>query len=628
MKKIISVILCLTMFLTLAVPAFAEKNEPSASAVPFLQTENNAEQYPIVFVTGIGQTWSYIKNEDGTPKETRADGSPGYYNLFYADADGLMNSPEAVKAMAKVVFQLLFSFAFDHNFVKTEDAETIIKTLFKYNTIDEKGRLDPAVVTPYYNAPVSRLPQEDRERIFRSIPCQDIISGMEDRVFCYTYSSFSFLYNDADGLDALINDVVFKYCNTDKVVLIPMSMGAAVVNAYLDAYGTKGQVARVVSVVGCWDGSDIMADLIEKNYNPEANELIYNGVISELIGAPWGYLVNLLLRCMPREQLRGIISNVLDAFIDVMVLHTPTMLALVPSDRYRAIRETALAGNDLAYIRVQTDRYFAAQSNLKERFYDLNKNYGVEFYFLSGYNLAFGGSDNSSYSFFGLLDSASKTNSDEIINIESTSPGATAVTAGSAFADSYTATAPVCTNKSHNHISPDRTVDASTCYYPDRSWFFEGQKHELENNNTALALALSIALGRIKSIDDCKDTFPQFNGSRDVKRLVRDYIPALNNYIYLYSADAERAEYVAKAKSALEKAYSMMKCTINNRESDDAVIQDTYDVLCEIGVYEQTEESSSWLDDTFDKVLENMNDTVYNTVGAQGYADLILNLFK
>jgi hypothetical protein len=42
-----------------------------------------------------------------------------------------------------------------------------------------------------------------------------------------------------------------------------MSMGAAVVNAYFDLYPEADEVARVVSIVGAWDGSDVVADLIE-----------------------------------------------------------------------------------------------------------------------------------------------------------------------------------------------------------------------------------------------------------------------------------------------------------------------------------------------------------------------------
>ena len=35
----------------------------------------------------------------------------------------------------------------------------------------------------------------------------------------------------------------------------------------------------------------------------------------------------------------------------------------------------------------------------------------------------------------------------------------------------------VCTDPTHNHLSPSQTVDASTCYLPENTWFVDGQFH-------------------------------------------------------------------------------------------------------------------------------------------------------
>ena len=53
-----------------------------------------------------------------------------------------------------------------------------------------------------------------------------------------------------------------------------MSMGASVVSAYLHDYGTKGRVDKVVSIVGAWEGSNVIADLIDLAY-AEAKDLCY-----------------------------------------------------------------------------------------------------------------------------------------------------------------------------------------------------------------------------------------------------------------------------------------------------------------------------------------------------------------
>ena len=68
-------------------------------------------------------------------------------------------------------------------------------------------------------------------------------------------------------------------CRKVYVVLVPMSMGASVVTAYMDAYPTveENHIRRVVSIVGAWDGSDVVADLLTQQYCDNSADLFYNG---------------------------------------------------------------------------------------------------------------------------------------------------------------------------------------------------------------------------------------------------------------------------------------------------------------------------------------------------------------
>ena len=55
-------------------------------------------------------------------------------------------------------------------------------------------------------------------------------------------------------------------------------MGASVVSAYLYNYPdvADNHVRRVVSIVGCWQGSDIIYDLVTQNYVENSADLFYN----------------------------------------------------------------------------------------------------------------------------------------------------------------------------------------------------------------------------------------------------------------------------------------------------------------------------------------------------------------
>ncbi|MGN0634796.1 MAG: hypothetical protein ACI4I5_01100 [Acutalibacteraceae bacterium] len=611
MKKIVSVLLVLSMLVALLIPVSAEAETSATQVSAIARIEDTLEpscEYPIIFVTGIGQTWTHLVKKDGSYKKD-IKGEPIEYNLFYVDIKGLFQ-PKAFFATLRFLGEFVGSMILDRNLVRAEDVEALFTGLLHYNIVDENGKLPADVedtVKPY---PLSEYNELDTKNFFRSIPCQDIVPEVgAENIFCFNHPAFSFLYDDADGLHEFIGTVLEKYTDADKVVLVPMSMGAAVTNAYLDRYGDCNEVARVVSIVGAWDGSDVVADLVEKKYASNAPELLYNGIVADLIGEPFGYIVNILLRAFPKATLRDIIDTALTGVVRPLILKTPSMMALVPSSRYEAIEKEYLSGDEWAYIRAQTRPYYEAQKNLQTRLRALEAQ-GMEFYFISGYGLKFGGYSDD-YAFFQFMESAETTNADEIIQISSTAPGATFAP----FDQSLDVKTP--------YTSPDGSVDLSTCFAPDRTWIFHGQKHELEYNNTAIRLAFEIAMGTVTSVAQVADVYPQFNESRDAKRLIRgedNYIIQLTEYIEENEDDPAMAENVAKAQKTLDACMAMMNETHNDREADDAVMDAAFEVLVELGIREAPKTKKTSLGT---KLLRKLNDKVYDIFGAEGFVDAL-----
>ena len=207
------------------------------------------------------------------------------------------------------------------------------------------------------------------------------------------------------------------------------------------------------------------------------------------------------------------------------------------------------------------------------------------------------------------MKSSPTTNSDEIINIDSTAPGTSFVPYGTKFQDTKGRT-----------LSPDGSIDISTCYYKDSTWYFYEQKHELEYNNTALSLALNLATGHVTTVDSCDNPrgeyyYPQFNGARNLKPL-KNYKEDLQRY-----CDETGYVLTKKQKAILAEADAMTKRTVNNVAEDEAVMDKVYNMLLDIGVYE-AEAAPSEAESALNVALKGLNDVIYIVFGAKGFVDI------
>ncbi len=622
MKKVISIILCAAIIISTfaiagATSAFATEEVESMSDVAELAQNNNGSYTPVVFIPGIGQSETYAYKEDGS--------IDSHWNLIGVNTDF---DAKDIVTLAKAAVPLVLTLLVGKNLVSQESLNDLMKVLLKNCVLDENGNPPANVKTPNFQTSVANYEEmygeagkTGKEIFLKRIPCQDLIDEIgAENVFCYNYSAFSYTYKEASGLNDFIKNVVQKETGAEKVILIPMSMGATVVSAYLSEYAAEDDVEKVISIVGAWNGSDVFADLLMLDYDEDAPEMLYNGVIAELVGEPYGNLVNIALRLFPKPVLREFIDEALSALIKELICKTTSFFSLVPYERYDEVAKKWLSGDDMKAIKAETDKYHKAQGELKNTLYNCRDKYGVEFYFICGYNMEFG-QETSDFLFFQFFATSDTTNSDEIIQISSTGVGVTYAPAGKKLAVDYVAKNPVCTDKNHNHISPDGSIDVSTSYFPETTWCFESQTHELTWNDTALELCYAIVYNEIKSVNDSAD-FPQFNESRDVKKLVRDYIPAAkailageNEDVTLTSAQTE------KLTKALADAEAMVERTINDRDEDDKIIKALYDCLVEVGYYNAPSEPSV-LDNVLDFILNALNTVVDAIVGPRGFSDL------
>ncbi len=640
MKKFISIILTIALLIPCAViPASAQQktkvvNRKSDNAeCAFTEGTNSL----VVFVTGIGQSYSYLFDESYIQEGAFEKGTlQDYENYAPLIAEGKYNSrwnlfnsfdeafsdSSTITTIIGAVFELLFSSFIRYNFIDQDKVDKIVRDLFKFNIVDENGNANPRVVTPRYTVPVSEFPgiidengnfeSEAKNRFYSSIPCKDIAlekfgENYEDYLYVFNYNAFSYTSKNVEALHEFVEKILAENkVGAKDIVLVPMSMGASVVTAYMDAYPTVAQnhIRRVVSIVGAWDGSDVVADLLLRRFSDNSADLFYNGLLSDLIGEPWGYLVNIALRLFPKRILRGFVDMALTAIATELFCATPSLCNLIPIDQYDDISHLI----ESPVVKKEADDFQKAKKRLDTTMSKLEAE-GVTFSFISGYGLPFG-AITSDYSAFGFMKSASLTNSDEIINIDSTAPGTSYVTYGTKFEDTE-----------GRELSPDGSLDISTTLRKESSWFFYQQKHELEYNNTAIALALELATGNVKTVSDCDNPdedefyFPQFNGARNLKDYKRSWLPDLERYCKEtgYTLTAEQENILAKAEAMAENP-------INNPEVDEPILQEVHDMLVEIGVY-SPEEEPGFFDKALNKTLKSANDITYKIFGAKGFFD-------
>lgn len=93
--------------------------------------------------------------------------------------------------------------------------------------------------------------------------------------------------------------------------------------------------------------------------------------------------------------------------------------------------------------------------------------------------------------------------SDGVIDAKNTSYGATIAPYGETLSDSYLASA------DPEYISPDKTVDASTCLFPEQTWFIRGMQHATNYDSLCDMMTVLLNYDGQATVDTFKE-YPRF----------------------------------------------------------------------------------------------------------------------
>ena len=153
------------------------------------------------------------------------------------------------------------------------------------------------------------------------VPVQPLtgVAG-EDHVYFFTFNAFGKPYEAAKYLNDYIQ-MVKEQTGHEKVNLLPISLGGTVATAYFSAYPETQDINKVVNVVAALDGSSIVSDLL-KGSNIITDEYLYTDLFPDLIGEdePLSYLVNILVRTIPRQVIYDLLDKALSKVLDTLVV--------------------------------------------------------------------------------------------------------------------------------------------------------------------------------------------------------------------------------------------------------------------------------------------------------------------
>lgn len=576
LKRIICVILALIMLVP--VTAFAAESENTAYVADY-DTET-----PVIIVHGMSQNNTYLLDENGEwiPDET------GYVTAWPLEIDVM---PLVQRALPNMLLSIVTKRDMGLTEAMYEGTYNALSLIEK----DNNGKYINDVEVPCYEMPMSELPEAVREEYFTFLPIQELCEIVgADNVYYFGYDSLGDVMHETEKLHHYIHDVVLPKSPNGQVKLCHISLGGTIAINYLESYPEDYELIRkMVFVIPAIDGSDIIGDLFTGNLSVfYDNNTLYEDLLVTLLGeTPLAYLLNIVLRILPEDVLKSALSGLANGLVDIAALRSTMIWALCPTDYYEEAKSLWLEGNDdLAGILADVEYFMNARANFEENLFEL-RDTGCEIFNLACYDM----------NLFPICKEYRTKNADRVIHAESPAMGATFADLGTTLGENYKAVGTYCSDPTHNHLSPDGVVDATTGLLPCTTWYFKAQAHEqLPENDVALGLAI-----RAMADDNMHDVYsnpayPQFNEGRLTYN-------ARNNLIFWERADKSgiSAEKKAAVEAAAAKIEALLGETIVDQAAWNAADAELEKALVEAGVIE--DEAPTALDNALTALLKKIN---------------------
>mgnify|MGYP003290558001 CR=1 FL=1 len=451
-RRIIAVILCVAMLFSVCVTggyATADKNVITVSCEEDLADLDR--DIPVVYVTGLEH--EYYK---GLSTETEEDD----VRIWGPDAGAI------VKAVFKYALPLTFRLLIkDYEKVNEISAE-VADIIFGDFACDENGVPNP----------------DTGKKITSDYEEHDGFGYINKYTFVYDWRLD--MVTIASQLDEYIN-YVMELTGSEQVALVAMSMGTAVLSTYLyeyyytaEDYAERNHIASAIFVAGGFNGVATCEDSFSGNMSFDAVSLMR--MMSELMrgtDSEGVYKFIEFLYCIGmidpvvnyvNDLVKEIFANGFNDAACETIGSIAGFYALMSLERYEETREyifdtpekkakyaKIIENSDYYHYNVQANCANVIQSMLDD---GINAAIIAEY----GYTIIPITSDNDRMS-------------DGTIATDRESYGATCAAPDGTLGEGYKQAKECACGK--NHISADNQIDASTCAFPDITWFGKYVRH-------------------------------------------------------------------------------------------------------------------------------------------------------
>ncbi len=434
MKKLISIILSVSMIFSLCSVAFADETE---------QVSCNGECgiLPVVYVPGFG---------DGIYIDPESDEPTAIY-------------PPSVSDILKAVpdlFIAIFGVAIGSGEIFGNAAVSAANKLLAKLACDENG-------DPVYNSSIDPL----GEPIYDYH--QYVTDDVNDRSYTYRYDWRLSPIDNAEGLKIYIEKVK-ALTHHDEIAIVCHSQGNTVVASYLELYGNEG-IAKIAFLSPAFQGISILGSLYSKeaDITGKADQLRYfvKSVMPQGAGADF---VSLLIGTLNftgltdglLNFLQGYLNSSFDKIYDECLAPAFGNLAgtwsFVPDEYFDGAVKAMFNGREDAPI---LEKILYYHDNVQVKLPEILQNTmdnGTDIIICAGYNI----------STIPVVPSPAG-HSDFLIDTKYMSIGATCAPLGETLGNGYKQ----AVDCGHNHVSADLQIDASTAAFPEYTWFFKGLNH-------------------------------------------------------------------------------------------------------------------------------------------------------
>ena len=376
-----------------------------------------------------------------------------------------------------------------------------------------------------YDEPMSSYTEEEKKTIFTAFGLKYAEQYNEDLVYAFGYDWRQSPIDCADQLNDFISYVKAR-TGSNKVNVVAISQGSAVTLAYLAQYGGS-DINNLVFASPAWQGTSLAGDAFTGNIDIDVYAF-ENFMVGMSDGSATTHIIAVLLSSLATSEefteewflilekaIEGMEPRIYSDIIVPMLAGMPGLWCLVPADYYEDAKAFLFPEGVDADLLAKIDAYNEIQTNAKQIIEDA-EDAGMKFAIVCGYNRQIAPINEN------------LNTSDMVVDTKYASGGATCADYLTAFSDwdfggkgAYKQANP----DGHYHISWDYKVDASTCMFPEQTWFIKNLQHvaygTYEDDGTCDIVMWLLSMKKQHTVFTDKENYPQFSLYNTYKRFTK-----------------------------------------------------------------------------------------------------------